>query len=253
VVRCLLLTGHVRSFAECKDSILKTFCDENTDIYACTWNDQGYYSLSERFNIPIKRELILPPKEVDRFVPIDRHNDIFKTSFISELHLRIGWVERLKLQWYCVKKGFELLDNYSQYDTIIRCRFDLKFSGEPLCFEPNDNLNTPAPVNVDGTKCIINRQEYTELYACDVEKRLNPGRWLYNDHLAWGNPYVMKKYCNLFDHIDGIYEMHNVDISHAERMLDFYITNTFPLLKTNFHEFEYELIKPHNDQTRIKY
>ena len=253
MARCLLLTGHVRTFEECKDSILNTFYDADTDIYVCTWDDQGYYSLSKRFDIPIKRELILPQKELGRFVPIDRHNDIFKTSFISQLHLQIGWVERLKLQWYCVKKCFDLLDNYNEYDTIIRCRFDLKFSDNPIHFEESDNLNTPAPVNVVGNKCVINRKEYTELYACDVEKKLNPGRWLYNDHCAWGNAYVMKKYCNLFDHIDGLYEKHNVDISHAERMLHFYMEDTFPQVETNFHELEYELIKPENDQTRLQY
>ena len=253
MARGLLLTGHVRSFEECKDSILNTFYNADTDIYACTWDDKGYYSLSKRFDIPIKRELILPQKELDRYVPIDRHNDIFKTSFISQLHLRLGWVERLKQQWYCVKKAFELLEDYNEYDTIIRCRFDVKFLGEPLSFEDSDKLNTPAPVVLvddigsNVIRCLRNRQEYTEIHACDVEKKRDPGRWLYNDHCAWGNAHVMKKYCNLFDHIDALYENHNVDISHAERMLEFYIKDTFPPVETNFHEFEYELIKPDKD------
>ena len=78
---CIILTGHTRTFVHCKNSIINKFLNSETDIYCCTWNNEGNYSLQERFNLPVKKQLILDSSYViDDLTPIDRKNDIFKTS-----------------------------------------------------------------------------------------------------------------------------------------------------------------------------
>lgn len=221
VETCLILTGHVRSFAQCKDSILEKFCDGGTDIYACTWDDRGDYCISKEFGLPIIKQSILAPLPLPKFVPLAVEGDIFNGGRAAE-HMKMGWVERLKRQWYCVKKGFELLDDYLKYEVIVRCRFDLMFTGG--VFDSGYdyiNILTPNPPNT------------------------------YNDHCAWGSPDVMQKYCNMFDHIEEMYERYNVDISNAEEMLKFYMEEFVPIVKTRVCDLKYHVMKIENDNTRI--
>ena len=237
--KCLILTGHVRSFAQCKDSILGKFYDENTDIYVCTWDDQGQYSFEEKFGIPVKKQLILPAAEqyVEKFVPLDRPEDVFRHNERAKNHFEIGWVERLQHQWYCVKRAFELLEDYKKYDIIIRCRFDLKFHDTNFEYD-SQKINMPIPT------------------FCTEAKRFDAGCHIYSDHLGWGSPEVMKKYCNFFDYIYTIYEKHNVDIANAEHMLKFYMecfsrAVPAPAVEAQFHPFGYDILKVANDATRI--
>lgn len=73
----------------------------------------------------------------------------------------------------------------------------------------------------------------------------------YNDHCAWGSPDVMRKYCNMFDHIEEMYERYNVDISNAEEMLKFYMEEFLPVAETRICDLKYNVIKIENDNTRI--
>tara|TARA_R100000008_G_scaffold47035_1_gene27806 strand:+ start:9631 stop:10302 length:672 start_codon:yes stop_codon:yes gene_type:complete len=223
-MNCLLLTGHVRSFDKCVHSILDKFCDNHTDIYACTWDDRGHYSLQEKFGIPIKKQLILTPKREKSFITIDRPDDVFTVNQTAIKHWRMGWVERLRSQWYCVKRGFELLDDYSSYDVIIRCRFDLQFTDTELDLQDCDHINIPKPNSPN----------------------------LYNDHYAWGNADVMQKYCTMFDHIYDMYLKENVNISHAENMLKFYMEKFLNPVQTKIDNSEYSVIKVLHDKTRIR-
>ena len=220
--KCLILTGHVRSFAQCKNSILDKFCNGDTDIYACTWNDRGDYCIAEKFDLPIVKQGILAPLSFPKFTPLAVEGDIFNGGRAAE-HIQMGWVERLKRQWYCVKKGFELLDDYLKYKVIVRCRFDLMFTGG--MFDSGcDYINIPTP-NSPNT---------------------------YNDHCAWGSPDVMQKYCTMFDHIEEMYERYNVDISNAEEMLKFYMEDFAPVVKTRVYDLKYHVMKIENDNTRIQ-
>lgn len=221
---CLLLTGHVRSFDICNKSILSKFCNIDTDIYACTWDDKGRYSLQEKFDIPIKKQLILTPQCEESFITIDRPDDVFTVNQTAVRHWKMGWVERLRNQWYCVKRGFELIEDYRKYDAIIRCRFDLRFADTKLDLQDCDHINIPRPNSPN----------------------------LYNDHYAWGNPNVMRKYCTMFDHIYDMYIEKNVNISHAENMLKFYMEEFLDPVQTKIDNSEYSVMKVPHDKTRIK-
>ena len=59
----------------------------------------------------------------------------------------------------------------------------------------------------------------------------------WSDHMAYGEPDSMEKYCNMFDHIETIYKDYNIDISHAEVMSEFYM-NQYGIKSESFVDFD---------------
>jgi hypothetical protein len=147
---------------------------------------------------------------------LDRENDIFKTNERAKYHGSF-WVERLRDQWWVVKKGWELIKNPQQYDVILRIRFDILL--EEIQLIPN-TFTIPAS---------------DILHKIDIQ---------YCDYIGYGSPYVMEKYCKLFDNIQTIYKEHNFDISHAEYMLKFYMEEFENRIISNIdNTINYKLIK----------
>jgi hypothetical protein len=62
--------------------------------------------------------------------------------------------------------------------------------------------------------------------------------------MAYGEPDSMEKYCNIFNHIETIYTEHNIDISHAELMSEFYMKE-YGAQSETFIDFDikYEKVK----------
>ena len=211
----LFLTGHIRTFEKTKQSLLNLFKEQELDIYCCTWDNNGHYSISNKFELEIKKELILSEKQFNlqkkTFKFEDRNHDIFKTCKRAAEHGEY-WINRLMAQWYCVQKSFDLLENYEEYDLIFRSRYDILFS-EKIIFKKNNFLNVP-----------INKHH------------------VYNDHFAYGSPVIMKKYSNLYDAYLEMYRKSNVDISYAEKMLKFYIED-YCKIKTSFFNYNYRILK----------
>jgi hypothetical protein len=217
----VLLTGHCRNFDKSFESLKKNVLDKyDCDVYFNTWNtnepslDRG---LNVKFNIPQKPFDIQPLIEKykpylknynfenyddyinNRFVNIsflDRDDDVFKTNERAIQHGSF-WVERLRDQWWMVKKGWDLIDNPYSYDIIFRIRFDLSISN----------------IEFKKAKFVVPKSE-VEFYKIGTH---------WSDHMAYGEPDSMDKYCHMFDSIETLYTNHNIDISHAEVMSEFYM------------------------------
>lgn len=127
------------------------------------------------------------------------------------------WVERLRDQWYVVKKGWDLIKNPKQYDVILKIRFDLLIND----IELNPNRFT--------------------IPSLDIVERVGIN---YCDYLAYGTPTQMKKYMNLFDSIEKINLINGVDISNAEQMLYFYMEKYQSVINTFIdNNIKYELLR----------
>ena len=74
---------------------------------------------------------------------------------------------------------------------------------------------------------------------------------LYNDHFAYGNPTIMKKHCTMYDHVQDIYDSHNIDISYNERLLKFYMEEYQVKVSTAYHDIQYTIERITNDLTRL--
>lgn len=210
----LLLTGHSRTYKKTIDNLKKHILDNyDVDMYFFTWNKTQPLTIDNKESVYenidtktligdyssignlVKYEIgDIDHYKQNRFENIkflDRENDVFKVNQSAIFHGSF-WVERLRDQWYGVKKCFFLLENPFQYDCIIRMRFDIDLYNIQL-----KNLDFVIPQDIHG--------------------------WDYSDHFAYGNPESMKKYCHLFDYIPSMYYNLNVDVTHATNMPKFYM------------------------------
>jgi len=216
----VVLTGHSREFDKTFPKFKEIFEKYNADVYFNTW-DVNEYSINSlgKFNLakhPVDKDSIIQKLkpylvnynfeswddyEKNRFSPIqflDRADDVFK---INERAIYHGsyWVERLRDQWWVVKKAWNLIDDPYKYDLIFRTRFDLQ-------------INT---IQFKKAKFVVPKSE-VEFYKIGTN---------WSDHMAYGEPDTMEKYCNMFDHIESLYKDYNIDISHAEQLNEFYMKN----------------------------
>ncbi len=219
----VILTGHCRdyekSFSFLETNVLKKY---DCDLYINTW-DVNQHSVNTgqigNFNLPlhlVDTDALLKNYQSNlvnyniecwenymknRFPNIsflDRPNDVFKVNERAIYHGSF-WVERLRDQWWMIQKGWSLIENPQQYDVIFRVRFDLQLNH----------------IQFKKAKFVVPKSE-VEFYKIGTH---------WSDHMAYGEPDSMQKYCNMFDHIETMYKDHNIDISHAEAMSEFYMRN----------------------------
>lgn len=220
----LLLSGFLRTFdenyASLKENLLNRF---DTDIYITTWNvNEPQYEpfdvkkIVDLYGDNLKglcvKDYNLHEKFKHRMVLFDGMGNFIQTFDKNQITtnkciLEHGtyWVERLRDQWWLVHESFDSIIVPERYDIIVKSRFDISYN-KPFTF-PTKDFTIPE----------------------------NPYHG-YTDHLAYGSPYVMKKYCQLYQHILSLYQNYHIDISFAEGMLRYYMeqydekihTNTIP-------------------------
>jgi hypothetical protein len=98
-----------------------------------------------------------------------------------------------------VRKGWDLIDNPYSYDAIFRVRFDLAINH----------------IQFKKAKFVVPKSQ-VEFYKIGTH---------WSDHMAYGEPDSMDKYCHMFEHIENMYNEYNIDISHAEVMSEYYMRN----------------------------
>ncbi len=217
----VILTGHSRDYNKSYETFNKNVLQRyDCDVYFNTWDvnqSSPDRNLNRTFNIPQKKVDTIAitsqyspylkeynfenweEYQKNRFQPIqflDRENDVFKTNERAIYHGSY-WVERLRDQWWMVQKAWKLIDTPNNYDVIFRSRFDLNI--EDIQFKK--------------AKFVVPKSE--------VEFHKIGTNW--SDHMAYGEPDTMEKYCNMFDHIETLYKDYNIDVSHAEAMSEFYM------------------------------
>lgn len=217
----VILTGHSRDYEKTFDSLKQNVLDKyNSDVYINTWDiseSSPIRAVSATFNLPNKK--INQQKLLEKYSSylknyniessddyttnrfpninfIDRPDDVFKVNERAIYHGSY-WVERLRDQWWMVQKAWNLIENPYQYDVIFRTRFDL-------------NINK---IQFKKAKFVVPKSE-VEFYKIGTN---------WSDHMAYGEPDSMEKYCNTFNHIEKLYVDYNIDISHAEAMSEFYM------------------------------
>jgi hypothetical protein len=215
----LLLTGFLRTRVENYSFLRGNVLDRyDVSVYCATWDNQEKGSVASERSFEIykpylKKSVIVDSEQykatAQRFSYLDRENDVFKTDERAKVHGKF-WADRLRDQWFIVKKGFELIED--SYDIVFRLRFDIKLMGIDIVSRPEVVIPKSA--------------------------------WDFTDHMAYGSYAQMKKYCSMYDHIFDMYRGHNVDISHAENMLKFYMEQyQEPVQKYTDHRIEYLIVK----------
>ena len=217
----VLLTGHNRSYESTFESLKQSVLDNyDCDIYINTWDvnePSAERKVNATFSLPNRP--VDQSKLIEKYSPylkkynfenwenytnnrfpnisfLDRDGDVFKVNERAIYHGSY-WVERLRNQWWMIQKAWNLIDNPHQYDTIFRTRFDLEIKH----------------IQFKKAKFVVPKSD-VEFYKIGTH---------WSDHMAYGESDSMEKYCNMFDHIESMYVNHNIDISHAEQMSEFYM------------------------------
>ena len=203
----ILLTGFSRTFEKVFFTIEELIHIYNADVYIATWDVSDNRLTKEIISSEVTRyvfkdvpnlmacsifDLEYYTKNKIPFVQNNRSDDVMITDPRAIEH-GTYWADRCRDQWYLVNEGFKSI--ISEYDVILRTRLDIAYKNIELY--KSDELIIPADI----------------------------GGWDFSDHLAFGNHAVMKKYCTFYKHMQGIYDKHNVDPTHAVNFLKFYISN----------------------------
>lgn len=225
----LLMTGFPRTYKKTYHNLKKNILDiHDVDTYICSWDKCQMNSGGPIITVDSEDVLNTYCEKLKSYVFIDyekyvlnrfrnidfldRPNDVFKIDPRAIEHGSY-WVERLRDQWYIVQCGFSMIRDPSQYDLIVKLRFD-----------------------VDFQSIIIKDEDFV------IPKDI--GGWTYSDHFAYGKCESMKKYCNIFNAFHDIYFIHNIDISHAVNMLKFYMEDYKTPVKTFIDDsINYSIIK----------
>lgn len=229
----ILFTGFVRSFAIYGHQLhAKLFdCFSNFDIYYCAWDSidtQNDSKVSlEIFNNNLCKGIKLLNWNIHKTIipktlPIDRPNDIYK---VNKFAIEQGLVSsnRIRSQWYLVKQSVDLLPkNY--YDVIVRSRFDLNY------VEVNIN-SVDSGITIPYNFFSVHYQPNADIKSG------------FCDHLAYGDEASMINYLSMYDYFDKMYIDNNANISHAEGMLKYYLTD-YLNININFNDnILYQLVK----------
>jgi hypothetical protein len=220
----LLLTGHLRTYRSTASNFLNNIIfPYDCDVFCVTWNrhetgepvNKHFSSIYENH---VKGELLKDYAEYmfqyPRIQKNNRINDVFDLNARAKEH-GLYWGNRLRDQWFLIKSAYQMIKNPYDYDVIFRIRYDAHIHSK-IDFVKNESINIPKDI----------------------------GGWNFTDHMAYGVPCVMSKYCNLFDHIESLYLNDNVDISHAVDMPKYYMTEKEPRYLINIDaNIHYHILK----------
>jgi len=253
----VVITGHLRSGIQNFIHMYEHFFSSHkTDVYIATWNKQenirGGHEVIEDHLLPWKKTNLIRSKiyDIDKYnqskelftLDYDRKHSIedicdlpkhqIFSMFMNESEEKIRqthcgfypeaieyWNNRIKDQYYLIRQSFNLLNNYQEYDLILRTRFDFV----PL---------SPMELSVKDDKLTV---------ATNSPEDPSVSHY---DCIQYGQPEVMKKYFHLYDHIDDFIDnlsylnKLSYDRFNAEFMMKYYMEE--------YGEIKYDLhLAPH--------
>lgn len=172
----ILFSGQLRGFNHCIDDFHKYFFSAFTEYDTFFYlPDQDGKRL---FDLITPTSVILERDQTHKDIPNFQNNiGVSHTRSIENNYKPLKHMQHYYLQWYGVKRVFELFDSYRslnniEYDLVIRIRPDIKFYKQ-FEYEFFDGIQTSNKPNWGG----------------------------YYDRLAYGSYNHMKHYCSLYDHV----------------------------------------------------
>lgn len=174
----LCISGQPRSFTKYADRIQQNIIKpNNADVFLHVWDnlDPDLHQNLEQLYRPkaciIENQKSFPKNGVDFTKTLEMgFGGGAENKRIAEHYVFCTYS-----MWYSIQQAFKLASEYSNYDVIIRARFDLGISQKVIT----------------DTKKVL----YAESLGND----------LINNWMNYGSYDVMLKYCNIFDQIQSLY------------------------------------------------
>lgn len=197
----LLITGQLRNAKESYPSIKEKILDVyHPDVFIETWSNSS--KMESHFNGVIENDSTLDEIEKmysPKIISSEEYDRELEEYFLSRCENKNYYSEtkpdNVYAMHYKIKKGFDLIEGYQSfkksYDIVIKIRFDIRL------------------------------ETFIDLYEVNPNKIYIPEGWDHregiNDLFAVGGYDTMKKYCNLYLHLEEHYG--NTSIFHPETLL----------------------------------
>lgn len=250
----IFLTGFIRRAHKCTEYLYnQLYKEHDCDVYVSTWNIKSHWrphpgcedpEQHPDRKIPVDENYLrnlygdnlkgFTIMDFDHylqtrtaFVKLDRPEDVFHTNERAMKHFPY-WPDRLMDQWYVVRQAYNLVteDQYNSYDIILKNRADVKI---------HNRLNIESALSEAGSKTLHVSSVHLEMGGDGVPHCID-------DKIAWGVPSLMKKHFLMYDNIQKMYELKNIDVSHAEHMMAYYLfkwPEPFILHGATIHDISY--------------
>lgn len=241
----ILITGHPRTYAKTVSSLFENCISVNkSDVFLSVWshNEDGSES-----NIPDLQDSYSPicidvssasdyESIREPFLLLDRDDDCFKKNIRAYLSIKtngIRQIERIRSQWYRVKRGMDMICSRGNYDVVLRTRFDISFKEK-----------------LDMSKVDINSSRY---YIPSLLESVRQDHYIHcglttpvmTDHWCYGSLNSMKKYASLYDNILPMYRDENIPVSNAEEMFSYFMSTRVGA-EHYINSIPYELVTERN-------
>lgn len=194
----LLYSGNFRTFNDCTQNHLEFFGDvfDNIDVYFSTWSEIKY---TPWLNDPVhsySNDRILETTKVNEdliknYIP-KKWNlvSVDIQDYNSVDHLKFDESDKsLILQYYKIKKCFDLVPKKNDYDLLIRMRPDIKI-GNKLGFDLLSHL-------VESKKILFNTNVWFDYPFQKKNSNINEMIWISNYDL-------MEKSSRIYDNFQTI-------------------------------------------------
>lgn len=220
----VLITGHPRTYDKTHKSLYENCILPNqSDVFLSVWTEDeagqiiNLNRLGEVYNpILIDSSSVRDyENEKEKFVFLDRAEDCFRTNvraYLSKKSLGTHHIERIRSQWYRVKRGMQAIAASGKYDIVIRIRFDIKLNGrvDLLRASTGNSRGCFVPKLLESV-----RQDH--FISCGLKTPVMTDHWCYG---PWES---MMRYGLLYDNLLPMYRDENVPISNAEEMFAYFM------------------------------
>ena len=208
----LVITGHFRSHQENFDNLKKFILDNNNvDIFISTW-DMNYtgpkrpdpskpklFAIRKFSKDEIYENLnIYPNIKSIKILESEHAQDLTYEKFrnLSSKKWSMGKAVKSCIAWYCVSEGFKLIEAPSNYDILMRFRFD---------------INLLTPIEFKSNQLVVTPSENRRIFKV-------------RNHFQYGTPSIHNFMTNMYEQMLSTYNMHKSWLS--EQILDQVLANS---------------------------
>lgn len=219
-----LFSGQLRGFSHCVEDfqqlVFSSFDEVDTFFYIPSSDGKKIFDIMTPTSVLVEKD------QTHREIPNFSNNICLSHQRSQQNNYEpLKHLQHYFLQWYGVKRVFELFDSYRSlndlhYDVVFRVRPDIKFF-KKLEFEPFNGIQTSDKSGSGGYYDRIAYGSYEHMqYYCSLYDRLFEGK--YNSFEYSGNSESKLKQHIVSGAIDwktnnlGFYQSVNIDGSYSE-------------------------------------
>lgn len=184
-----LFSGQLRGFKHCIESnekyLFSAFAEYDTFFYIPDTDGKKLFDIYNPTSVLVEKD------QTHRELPEFQNNIGYSSDrMVKNGYECKGRMQHYFLQWYGVKRVFDVFDNYKklndiEYDVVFRIRTDIKFYNQ-FAYNPFDGIQISDKFGHGGIHDRLAYGSYENMkYYCSLYDNIYSGK--YNEYLFTGN------------------------------------------------------------------